>query len=432
MFEKRRKLIKSSVILLLSYLAPKTAFAAASPVLGNKDFIKELDEVLAGNKDLVEGNYEITNPLTISYRSGTAKFSPNFELKLLNNRATGIVFSRCSNLKLIGGSFSHKTNPAGRIGHGGILEFSGCNNVVVQDGVYFQAPATGLIFTLCNDCTAQNIQIWDTWADGLHFANCNNPIALDYSCLNTGDDGLAFVNYGKHPDASGGYANNIVVNGSYARGIAIIGQSNVTVERFYVNGTSGAGVKIGAESYYKTRIPSNITIKNGVIENAGQFCATKVNPHGFYSENSSGKIIAENLKISNAKAHGTLIARHDGDLILKKFDLLNIPSSGITATCENADISDITMANIGTSPIYFVKVAKAVVSDIKVGTYGTINSSNPLIWATQAQSLVVSKVQLTAQPRSVVRIGGSNINYHSVNDVSSLAGLSAKLLEDFK
>jgi hypothetical protein len=45
---------------------------------------------------------------------------------------------------------------------------------------------------------------------------------------------LAFLNYAGGPDNSGGRAANITVRNSIGRGIAVVGQRNVTINGFTV------------------------------------------------------------------------------------------------------------------------------------------------------------------------------------------------------
>lgn len=426
----RRRFIKSAAALVLPYLFPRAALALNLEVGNNASLINAIDDVIAGRVDEVSGYYEISNPLKLTGRRGTVKFAPGCEVKFLNNEKSGLVFSQCNDLKIIGGVFSYKIEPTKRIRHGGVLEFSGCSTIMVRDGVFFQSPATGLIFTDCNDASVFNVAIWDTWADGLHFANCNNSIVMDYQSTNTGDDGLAFINYSTHPDAKGGYAKGVTVNGSLARGIAIIGQSNVTIDDFKISNTSGPGLKIGAESFYKTRTPSNITIKNGVIVNAGNWCEAKPNGHGFYVENAEGEIVVDNLEIKTTRIHGVGIAKFSGNLRLKAITIEDVPSSGMTLEANNADLEKIEFKEIGKTPIHFSKIGRATVSGVKVWTYGKVVAASPLIWAVKADSLIVSSVEVLAARRLINRIGGNSVGYHSVTSVSVSQSLM-KLLEQW-
>lgn len=431
MIKFRRKFLKSAAALVLPYFLPKIAFAAASVIGNNNALLNAIDDVLAGRADEIDGSYEIVNPLKIIGKTGTIRFAPNFEAKFLDNNKSGIVFSKCNDLKIIGGMFSYKQRPTGRIKHGGVLEFASCSKVLVKDGVFFKSPGTGMIFTTCNDASVFNVAIWDTWADGLHFANCNNSIVMDYQATNTGDDGLAFVNYSAHPDASGGYAKGVTINGSSARGIAIIGQSNVTVDDFKIYNTSSSGFKIGLESFYKTRMPSNITVKNGIVVNAGNWCEAKANGHGFYVENAEGDISVENLEVKTPRIHGVAVANFNGNLKLKTVAIEDVPSSGMTIAANNVDIKNAELKDIGTSPVYFVKVGNATVSGIKVWTYGRSVAASPLIWAVKADSLIVSSVEVLSARKLINRIGGNTVAYHSINSVSVANSLTT-LLEQWK
>ncbi|WP_025872311.1 right-handed parallel beta-helix repeat-containing protein [Methylobacillus glycogenes] len=429
MIENRRHLVKSLFLMLFSSWLPKVASAAPKVVGGNADFTRALDDALAGRTEVLSGYYEISNPLRFSLKSGTVKFAPDFQLKFLNDKLSGLVFSSCSDLSLIGGDFSYKNPPARRIGHGGIYEFSRCTKVIVRDGFYYDTPGTGIIFTLCDDCAVIKATVWNSWADGLHFANCNNCIALDYQSTNTGDDGLAFVNYKKHPDAVGGYANNIVINGSYARGIAIIGQSGVTIDKFEIRHTSAEGLKIGSEQYYDTRIPSNVTIKNGIVEEAGTWCVAKATGNGFLVQGATDKIVVENLTVNAPRVHGIVFDRHGGNVKMKDIVVKNTKASGITMMADNIELVNGEFLNIGTTPLYVNKALTANFSKINVNTFGFADKSSwPIFWAVEAKNVLIN--QMKVESTTLVRIGGKNVISHQITGVQISGVQLSGLLSD--
>lgn len=189
-------------------------------------------------------------------------------------------------------------------------------------------------------------------------------------------------------------------------------------------------MKIGAESFYKTRTPSNITVKNGVIVNAGNWCEAKPNGHGFYVDDAEGEIVVDNLEIKTTRTHGICSVKFNGNLKLKAIAIEDVPSSGMTLEANNADLEKIELKEIGKTPIHFSKVGRATVSGIKVWAYGKVVAASPLIWAVKADSLIVDSVEVLAARQSSNRIGGSSVGYHSVTSVSVSQSLM-KLLEQW-
>jgi hypothetical protein len=107
-------------------------------------------------------------------------------------------------------------------------------------------------------------------ADGLHFANCQDARASNVLTENTGDDGVAFLNYASGPDMSGGLATDVTVRNSRARGITVIGQRDVTIERFKVDQTAASGILCAYDEYFLSRTPSNVRFVGGTVKNAGR------------------------------------------------------------------------------------------------------------------------------------------------------------------
>lgn len=114
-----------------------------------------------------------------------------------------------------------------------------------------------------------------TKADGLHFANCLDAQADRITVKDSGDDGLAFVHYADGPEHTGGIATGIRVEGSAARGIAVVGQSQVVIRDFAIDWTSSSGLYCAQEPSFDTRTPRDIVFERGVIRHAGRWRPTE-------------------------------------------------------------------------------------------------------------------------------------------------------------
>jgi hypothetical protein len=116
-----------------------------------------------------------------------------------------------------------------------------------------------------------HIVIKNTSADGFTSVNSKNTHLSDLTVDVALDDGLSMINYENHPDNRGFIGNNIKVSHGAARGIAVLGQSDVQITNFSVNQTCSAGVQVFDDFPFKTRRPDNVTFSNGEISGAGRY-----------------------------------------------------------------------------------------------------------------------------------------------------------------
>lgn len=158
--------------------------------------------------------------------------------------------------------------------------FEDTTDTVVENARVNGSASSGILFYRCVRPRVFGARITNTQADGLHFANCQDGRAENIYTENTGDDGLAFVNYADSPEYTGGYAANITVRNSEARGITVVGQSDVVIEDFDVDNTSVSGIMCARDEPYDTRVPANVLFKNGSVRNAGRFPGQDANKYG--------------------------------------------------------------------------------------------------------------------------------------------------------
>lgn len=151
-----------------------------------------------------------------------------------------------------------------------ILFIASTNTSLTQVRIDGSAGA-GLLFHHCVNPSVTHAEVSHTMADGVHFANCQDGRADSILTTDTGDDGVAFVNYVNGPAYTGGLATNIVVEDSCARGIAVIGQSNVTVQRFVVESSAVSGLICAYDASYSTRVSSGVRFLNGSVRHGGAY-----------------------------------------------------------------------------------------------------------------------------------------------------------------
>lgn len=119
------------------------------------------------------------------------------------------------------------------------------------------AATAGILMDDAHRGTLRNILVRGTMADGLHITNGSSYIDVaNYQAIRTGDDGFAVVSYDRS-DQKGRRCNNIrgrfitVIDGN-ARGVAVVGGADVTVEDVKVVRSACAGLYLNSEVSYGT------------------------------------------------------------------------------------------------------------------------------------------------------------------------------------
>ncbi len=203
---------------------------------------------------------------------GAMTMEPGGRFIFTDGRMRGLNFNGGEGARLHGLTATFQQLPTVRIPDPAqeCIVFHDTADTLVENVEIDGSASGGLVFSRCLRPSVDGARITNTMADGLHFANCKDARARNVVTENTGDDGLAFLNYADGPDHTGGYATNITVRNSIGRGIAVDGQRNVTVDGFLVDTTACPGIRCAYDSYWNTRIPSNVVFKNGEIRNAGR------------------------------------------------------------------------------------------------------------------------------------------------------------------
>ncbi len=186
-----------------------------------------------------------------------------------DNTRRGLFFHEGTGARFVGLRTAFEERPPLRVGSEECVTFTYTNDTEIRDADVDGAAASGLLFWHCIRPSVSRTTIKDTMADGLHFANCQDARADDIRTSNTGDDALVFLNYADSKDYSGGYATNITVEDSMSRGIAVIGQDDVTIDGFSVDRTNSSGLLCSHDAYWGSRVSSNTLFMNGEVRNAG-------------------------------------------------------------------------------------------------------------------------------------------------------------------
>jgi parallel beta-helix repeat protein len=268
------------------------------------------------------GTYAIDNSagwLTVNNFSGSLVFEGGATLMFTSNEMGGLLFIGGSGATITGLTANYSTVPTYRNSPNEMIKFSGTTNTTVTNITVYNSPAAGILFYDSVNPKVTNATVIDSWADGLNFSNCQNAQVTNLTTENTGDDGLSFLNYEQYPNLTGGLAQNISITNSQARGIAVVGQSNVTVNGFQVKGTASSGVLVAQDTYYNTRIPANVLIENGTISGAGTVLPLGGNQYGI-EYNSQTSATFTNITVTGSLGPGMSGAAPSG----------SVTASGIT------------------------------------------------------------------------------------------------------
>src|SRR5215211_1021159 len=222
---------------------------------------------------LAPGNYLMDNSsrLVVSNFSGSLRMQEGAKFVFTNSAGYGITFAGGTGARLYNLTSSFKTTPTSRVAAHELFLFDTTTDTLVKNADVDGSVAAGLLFYRATRPVVDNALVQHTMADGIHFANSVNPKVTNSTTDVTGDDGIAFVSYNKGaPQGYGGYANNVTVKKSAARGITVVGDRNVLIENFKVDETHSAGIYVAYETI-PTYVPSGVTYRYGTILNSAYY-----------------------------------------------------------------------------------------------------------------------------------------------------------------
>jgi hypothetical protein len=211
----------------------------------------------------------VNGRIQIDYFSGTLWFAQGARLLFTRQNTGGLIFNGGEGAKFYNLALGYSVAPSIRLFDHSALFFNRTSRTLIEGCESLYSPGSGIVFWACFGPSLHAATVRGSAADGVHFASCADPRAVGIRTFDTGDDGLAFVSYKGENRLSGGYANDIKVYRSRARGIAVVGQHGVLVENFLVDGTASSGVLIGNDAYADQQ-PHAVTVRDGLIKNVGR------------------------------------------------------------------------------------------------------------------------------------------------------------------
>lgn len=240
-------------------------------------FVAAIDAAKTSGKPVYvpAGNYVLSDILTIDgvKVQGAGKFlttitSTNPKRGSIDLKGSGVELS---NLKHVykttvpRGDGSNEKNS---------ITVRGAKNFKIQDVYVSKSSTAGIMVTYgSTNGTVSGNTLDSTGADGIHMTGGSSHITVENNIVRkAGDDTIAVVSY---IDSDVNPVNNITIRknnvgyGSKARGIAVVGGTDVTISNNSVQDTNMAGVYVAVEASYNTRNVDRITVSNNVINHTG-------------------------------------------------------------------------------------------------------------------------------------------------------------------
>ncbi|SBT39789.1 Pectate lyase superfamily protein [Micromonospora auratinigra] len=201
--------------------------------------------------------------------AGELDFQPGARVVFTDNTRRGLVFAGGAGARIHGLTSVFAARPTVRQNARECLSFDTTSDTYLADVRIDGSAAAGVLFWQCVRPTVVDAVITGTMADGLNFSNCQDGRADRITTVDTGDDGVAFGNYASGPAYTGGLGTNLSVTNSRSRGIAVWGQSGVTIRDAVVDTTVGHGVYCAYESSWGTRVPNEVTFERIRVRRGG-------------------------------------------------------------------------------------------------------------------------------------------------------------------
>lgn len=240
-------------------------------------FVAAIDAAKTSGKPVYvpPGNYILSDILTIDgvKVQGAGKFlttitSTNPKRGSIDLKGNGVELS---NLKHVykttvpRGDGSNEKNS---------ITVRGAKNFKIQDVYVSKSSTAGIMVTYgSTNGTVSGNTLDSTGADGIHMTGGSSYITVENNIVRkAGDDTIAVVSY---IDSDVNPVNNITIRknnvgyGSKARGIAVVGGTDVAISNNSIQDTNMAGVYVAVEASYNTRNVDRITVSNNIINHTG-------------------------------------------------------------------------------------------------------------------------------------------------------------------
>ncbi|MCO7220220.1 glycosyl hydrolase family 28-related protein [Klenkia sp. PcliD-1-E] len=185
------------------------------------------------------------------------------------------------------------------------LWLDGHRGVVVRDVTVQGSAAAGIYVYGTRDFVLDGVQVSGTRADGVHITGgASDGEVLQPVVRDVGDDGVAVVSYAQDGDPCAGIrVVSPVVDGTDARGISVVGGTDVTYTDITVSGTAAAGVYVAAETSYDTTSVDGVRVEGGSVTDANT--DQDIDHGAVLVYNGGGERVVQDVTITGLELSGT-------------------------------------------------------------------------------------------------------------------------------
>ena len=178
---------------------------------------------------------------------------------------------------------------------------------VTLDGVTSRGSAAAGIYVGggASDVLLQDFTVEDSQADGIHITQGASDVTVaSPQVTNSGDDGGAVVSYAQDgPPVTNVAFTDAVIDGTNARGLSVVGGTDVSFTGFEVSDTAAAGLYIASEGEWGTTGVDGVTASGGTITGANTDEATDHGAVLVYDSTSEAvtDVLVEDLTITDTR-----------------------------------------------------------------------------------------------------------------------------------
>ncbi len=377
------------------------------------------------------GRYAIDNsagPFIVHGFSGELLFEGGATLVFTDPQNGGIWFEGGTGARIRCLHVTYAIAPTIRNSPQEAVKFSGTVDTLLTDPWIDRSPAAGILFYDSIRPRVVNATVQNTMADGLHFANSQDARVTGLTAINTGDDGLAFVNYSQYTDRNGSAAANIIVRQSHARGITVVGTSDVLITNFLIDGTSSSGILCGQDQSYNTRASDRVQFSNGIVRNAGTVLPLAGNGYGI-EFNRQKSCSFSNIEIVDAAGRGVGGFAPDGTVRVDNVTVKgNLRDEGFSfARTGVVEVSNSVVENSPSYGFFFGQNARVLVKGISAINSSTANALGRAIWFENNERVFANDMTVIDDQPSPTGYVVGGVQDGTTTQRGSVNGLSASI-----
>ncbi len=273
------------------------------------------------------GEHRLHNPAVFRGLGGVLRFAPGARVVVSDPDSGGLRFIQSKGLTIEGLRLAWPVRASVRTHFGAALMFVLCESVTVRRLEIDGAAGAGLHFDTCEDVQVEDASVTGSRADGIHFANCRDVRASGLRTRDTGDDGVACVDYERAPRGGRHVLRGVRVEGSAARGIAIVGARQVELTDFLVRRTASSGLLIATDNHYRTRRPASVRVSAGAVTEGGRGVPPAGNRFGIEVIEADDVAISD-VRIVNSRTRSVSAVRIGRTLSFKDLHIEPAPDAG--------------------------------------------------------------------------------------------------------